>query len=156
MPFDYARIPTLGSAAPRSGVLLRPCHQDAGLSTFVFNHVINGFVDTWRDRSYVDQVKVVIDGAAASIAVADAENLHGLSVELRDATPEQASDLLGDWGWVDGEHVWLDIGTLKVHCPFPHIDGWEDQFDRAMAYADKSGWTDVTGAFVRAHIESVR
>jgi hypothetical protein len=98
-------------------------------------------------------MKVVIDGAAANVAVADAENLNGLSVVLSDATPEQAAGLLGELGHVDGEHVWLNIATLKANCPLPRSDSWDDRFAQAMAYAERSGWTDLTGAFVRAHIE---
>ncbi|WP_236787775.1 MmgE/PrpD family protein [Amycolatopsis sp. GM8] len=101
-------------------------------------------------------MKVVIDGSAASVAVADAENLQGLSVELRDVTPERAGELLGDWGRVDGDHVWLDIATLKAKCPFPRSAEWDEQFAGAMAYAGKKGWTDVTGTRVRAHIEKRR
>jgi hypothetical protein len=77
-----------------------------------------------------------------------------IRVELKDTTPEQASELLGGWGRVDGEHVWLDIATLKAKCPFPRSDDWDEQFARTMAYAEKNGWTDVTGAYVRAHIEN--
>jgi hypothetical protein len=98
-------------------------------------------------------MKVVIDGTTASVVVDDAENLNGLSVVLRDATPEQAAGLLGELGRVDGEHVWLKIDTLKALRPMPRSCSWDERFAQAMAYAEKSGWTDLTGAFVRAHIE---
>lgn len=82
----------------------------------------------------------------------DAENLRGLSVELRSCDASQADVLLGDLGRVDGEHVWLDIPLLKALSPKAADLEWADGFDGVMAYAGSKGWIDETGSRVRAHI----
>jgi hypothetical protein len=98
-------------------------------------------------------MKVVIDGSSASVAVDDAEDLNVLSVVLRDATPEDAGRLIGDLGCLKGGYAWLNIETLKAISPKSRSCSWDARFARAMAYAEKSGWIDPTGSFVRAHIE---
>ena len=82
----------------------------------------------------------------------DAENLRGLSVELRSCEASQADVLLGDLGRVDGEHVWLDIPLLKALSPLANDAEWADGFDGVMKYAESQGWIDEAGTHVRAHI----
>jgi hypothetical protein len=99
-------------------------------------------------------MKIVIDGPASDVAVVEAEELTQLSVELRACSTEQATHLLGDLGRVEGEHAWLSIDTLRAAGPTRSC-GWDARFAKAMAYAREKGWTDSTGDFVRAHIESI-
>lgn len=93
---------------------------------------------------------VVVDGACGHIALTEAENLKGLSVALKhcDATNAQ----LGDLGWIDGEHAWLDIAQLRALSPLADDPEWNTGFDATMAYAASKGWLDETGTNVRAHL----
>ncbi len=93
---------------------------------------------------------VVVDGACGHIALADAENLTALSVELRhcDATNAQ----LGDLGRIDGEHAWLDIAQLRALSPLAGDAEWNSGFDATMAYAGSKGWLNDANTQVRAHL----
>jgi hypothetical protein len=97
-------------------------------------------------------MKLIIDGPAGLVTVDEAEDLKALSVELRGCSPRQASALLGDLGWVDDTHAWLNIGALPVFVPQPRSSDWDERFRQAMTYAQQHGWTDETGGFVRAHL----
>jgi hypothetical protein len=97
-------------------------------------------------------VIVVVDGGTGQVAMDDAENLRGLSVELRSCAAGQADTLLGDLGRVDGEHVWLDIALLKALSPKAGEPEWAAGFDGVMGYAQSKGWIDETGTRVRAHV----
>lgn len=101
-------------------------------------------------------MKLIVDGAAGQVTVDEPENLKALSVELRCCCPAQASLLLGarDLGRVEGGHAWLHIGALRAFARQPRSCTWDERFQLAMAYAQRSGWTDPTGDFVRAHLES--
>jgi hypothetical protein len=99
-------------------------------------------------------MKLVVDGAAGKVTVDDAEDLNKLSVELRECSPEQASALLEGLGRLEGKHAWLNIDTLHTISPKPRSCSWDERFRKAMAYAERHGWTDPTGSFVRAHITS--
>jgi hypothetical protein len=97
-------------------------------------------------------MKLIIDGAAGLMTVDEAEDLKALSVELRGCSPLQASALLGDLGRVEGSHAWLHIDALRAFVPQPRSCGWDERFRQAMTFAQRHGWTDLTGGFVRAHI----
>ena len=97
-------------------------------------------------------MKLIIDGGARLVTVDEAEDLKALRVELRDCSPEQASGLLGSLGRIEGAHAWLSIGELHAIAPHPRSCTWDDRFRQAMAYAQRQGWTDPSGTFVRAHI----
>jgi hypothetical protein len=101
-------------------------------------------------------MKLIVDGAAGLVTVVEAENLKSLSVELQGCSPEQASALLGDreLGRVEDGHAWLRIGALRAIARPPRSCTWDERFQRAMAYAQRSGWTDPAGDVVRAHIEA--
>jgi NADH:ubiquinone oxidoreductase subunit E len=99
-------------------------------------------------------MKLVVDGAARNVTVDDAEDLNKLSVELRECSPEQASALLEGLGRLQGKHAWLNIDALQAIAPKPRSCSWDERFRRAMAYAERHGWTDLTGSFVRAHVAS--
>jgi hypothetical protein len=100
-------------------------------------------------------VKLIVDGAAGQVTVDEPENLKALSVELHGCSPMQAAALLGarDLGRIEGEHAWLNIGALRAIARPPRSCSWDERFQRAMAYAQQSGWSDPAGDFVRAHIE---
>jgi hypothetical protein len=100
-------------------------------------------------------VRLIVDGAAGQVTVDKAENLKSLSVELRDCSPERAAVLLGDrsLGRIEGGHAWLDIGALRAIARPPRSCTWDERFQLAMAYAQRSGWTDPAGDVVRAHLE---
>jgi hypothetical protein len=101
-------------------------------------------------------VRLIVDGAAGRVTVDEAENLKALSVELRDCSPERASALLGGRGLgrVEDGHAWLDIGALRAIARPPRSCTWDERFQLAMAYAQRSGWTDPAGDVVRAHLEA--
>lgn len=100
-------------------------------------------------------MKLIVDGAADRVTVDEAENLKSLSVELQGCSPERASALLGDreLGRVEDGHAWLRIAALRTIARPPRSCTWDERFQRAMAYAQRSGWTDPAGDVVRAHIE---
>jgi hypothetical protein len=100
-------------------------------------------------------VKLIVDGAAGLVTVDEPENLKTLSVELQGCAPGQASALLGerDLGRVEDGHAWLNIGALRAIARQPRSCTWDERFQLAMAYAQRNGWTDPTGDFVRAHLE---
>jgi hypothetical protein len=99
-------------------------------------------------------MKLIVDGTAGQVAVGEAEDLNKLSVELRECSTEQASALLEGLGRLEGTHAWLNIDTLYAISPKPRSCSWDERFREAMANAGRSGWTDPTGSFVRAHITS--
>lgn len=94
----------------------------------------------------------MVDGALGQVSLGEAENLRGLSVELRSCDASQAEALLGDLGRLDGDHIWLDIGLLKALSPLAGDTEWADGFDGVMKYAESKGWLDGAGTHVRAHI----
>ncbi len=98
-------------------------------------------------------MRIVVNGAG-TVTAQDASNLNALSVALVDADAELAAKVLGAYGRIDGAHVWLDIERLKSFAPEPRPCSWDQRFAETMAYAQSKGWTDETGQFVRAHIES--
>jgi hypothetical protein len=100
-------------------------------------------------------MKLVIDGAAGLVTVDEPENLKALSVELHGCSPAQAGALLGDrdLGRIDGGHAWLHIRALHAIARQPRSCTWDERFQMAMTYAQRNGWTDPTGDFVRAHLE---
>lgn len=95
---------------------------------------------------------VVVDGGSGQVLMEDAENLRGLSVELRECGATQAAALLGSLGLMDGEHVWLDIEGLRSLSPLAGDPEWVSGFDGVITYAQTKGWIDESGSRVRAHI----
>ncbi len=95
---------------------------------------------------------VVVDGESGQVVLDDAENLRGLSVELRGCGTTDASALLGNLGRLDGDHVWLDIDGLRALSPLAGDPEWVTGFDSVMKYAETKGWIDDTGSRVRAHV----
>jgi hypothetical protein len=98
-------------------------------------------------------MKVVIDGFASLAAIEDAEDLDRLSVVLVGVGAERAAELIGDLGRIEGNHAWLSIATLLAMSPKPRSCSWDARFVKMIDYAKKSGWTDPSGTFVRAHLE---
>jgi hypothetical protein len=100
-------------------------------------------------------MKLIVDGTAGQVTVDEPENLKTLSVELRGCSPERASALLADrdLGWVEDGHAWLHIAALRAIARQPRSCTWDERFQLAMAYAQRNGWTDLTGDFVSAHLE---
>jgi hypothetical protein len=98
-------------------------------------------------------MKVIVDGIAGIVTAEDTDDLNALSVQLRSTDAERAANVLGDYGRVDGSHVWLDIESLKTFAPLPRSCSWDERFAKTMAYAKSKGWVDETGRFVRAHID---
>jgi hypothetical protein len=100
-------------------------------------------------------MKLIVDGVADLVTVDEAENLKKLSVELQACSPDQASALLAcrDLGRIEDGHAWLHIDALRAIARQPRSCTWDERFQLAMAYAQRNGWTDPTGDFVRAHIE---
>ena len=100
-------------------------------------------------------MKLIVDGAAGLVTVDEPENLKSLSVQLRACSPGHASVLLAgrDLGLIDDGHAWLHIDALRAIARQPRSCTWDERFQRAMAYAQRNGWTDPTGDFVRAHLE---
>lgn len=93
---------------------------------------------------------VVVDGPSGRVSLEQAEDLKGLSVELRSCTATEAEPLLTSFGRLDGEHVWLDITALRSLSPLQEDPSWSKGFDATMTYARGQGWVD--GADVRAHL----
>jgi hypothetical protein len=98
-------------------------------------------------------MKLIVDGAAGQVTVDEPENLKSLSVQLQACSPEQAAVLLGELGRIDDQHAWLNVAALHAIARQPHSCTWDERFQLAMTYAQRNGWTDPTGDFVRAHLE---
>jgi hypothetical protein len=103
----------------------------------------------------MEDMRLIVDGAAGHVTADEAENLTSLSVQLQGCSPGRAAVLLGDRGLgrIEGGHAWLHIAALRAFARPPRSCTWDERFQRAMAYAEQNGWTDPTGDLVRAHIE---
>ena len=98
-------------------------------------------------------MKLIVDNG--TVTVAAPEDLRRLSVELhRDQAGEAVLVLPGGLGRIEGEHAFLDIEALRALARVTSSCTWDARFDQAMEYAREHGWTDVTGASVRAHVTS--
>lgn len=95
---------------------------------------------------------VVVDGGSGQVLMDEAENLRGLSVELRSCDHIRAASLLGSMGRLEDQHVWLDIAALRALSPLSGDAEWAAGFDGVMTYAESKGWLDDTRTRVRAHI----
>ena len=49
----------------------------------------------------------------------------------------------------DDQHVWVSVEALRAACT--HEAG-DVAFDEMLAYAERSGWLDPQGDYVRAHV----
>ena len=98
-------------------------------------------------------MKVVVDGKAAKLVMAEPDNLKDLSVVLRHTSPEQAATLLWGVGRLEDLYAWLRIEAVRALSPRAGNESWDQGFDHAMDYARENNWTDPTGTYVRAHIE---
>ena len=98
-------------------------------------------------------MRVIVDGKAGIVIAEETDNLNALSVQLRSTDAQLAAKVLGNFGRMEGSHVWLDIESLKTLAPLPRSCSWDERFAKTMAYARSKGWVDETGKFVRAHID---
>jgi hypothetical protein len=94
---------------------------------------------------------VRVDTATARSELHHPDDLQRLHVEVVGDGDQTAIDgALGEFGRLDGDHVWLRIDALREAGPGD--DGWTTRFDAMIDYARSKGWTDGAGA-VRAHVE---
>jgi len=86
----------------------------------------------------------------------DIDRVDRLHAELP-ADTEESDAVLAPWCRLDdeGHHVWLDIDACRELGREALGDAWVEQYDGMIAYARSKGWTDETGASVRAHIETL-
>jgi hypothetical protein len=98
-------------------------------------------------------VLVQITAQAPAASVMHADNLTTLAVEVgTEVGRDQVPGKLGKLGRVEGDHVWLDIESLR-RAAAPHDRAtWQDDFDAMLEYARFHGWTDPEASVVRAHI----
>lgn len=101
---------------------------------------------------------VVVDAGTAGVEQAD--DLKRLAVIAPAAIGAAGlATAIGTLGRVDddGEHIWLDIAELRARAaatqPVSARDAWSDSFDAMIDFAASKGWTDASGAAVRAHLE---
>jgi hypothetical protein len=97
-------------------------------------------------------VIVLVEGTGRRVSVLEADDLKALSVRLEGCDADDADQILGALGDVDGEHVWLDIAGLISLSPRAGDDAWRADFDATMDYARSKGWVDAAGERVRAHL----
>lgn len=103
---------------------------------------------------------LVSAGGGSQASVQDAGNLKQLHVEFRGVSDDAGSLALtaAGLGSVDGDHAWLDVIALRaagdnsVRREGGDAADWGRQFDAMIAYAASKGWTDPSGAQVRAHL----
>jgi hypothetical protein len=82
----------------------------------------------------------------------DAENLRDLGVRFVGCNADAAECILGEFGRLEGDYVWLDIKRLKDLSPLASDSEWAHGFDGAIDFARTKGWIDESGTQVRAHI----
>lgn len=66
-----------------------------------------------------------------------------------------SADMAASWGYFEAGHVWVSRERIIAEVePFhEHAARWREQFEAMIGYAQKQGWLDDTGQFVRAHVE---
>lgn len=90
--------------------------------------------------------------SAGVASLEDADNFKAFKI-VAEGHGATAAPGLSSIGRLDGEHVWVDPGWLKVNGR-PDDAGWIAGLDKMLAYAKTAGWVDDHGA-VRAHIETL-
>lgn len=103
------------------------------------------------------QLEVVLREADETVELTGVDEFTRLAVTvLGGRDPERTAAALAEWGSVDGDHVWLDIGALEeaVRRHPQRGEGWLPQFVAMIDYADSRGWVDSDNRRVRAHCET--
>lgn len=101
-------------------------------------------------------MQITITAEPLAAALADVDNLRGLSVQAGSASDAQVGEALAasGLGSFDGEHAWLSIDAIREAGSAQSTDpAWAEQWAGTVAYAADHGWVDESGANVRAHVE---
>jgi hypothetical protein len=53
------------------------------------------------------------------------------------------------------DHAWIELDALKAAAAGRVSDGWIDDFEAMVAFAESRGWLSEDGRQVRAHVERV-
>jgi hypothetical protein len=104
------------------------------------------------------QLEVDLREAEATVELTGVDEFTRLAVTvLGQQDRERAAAALGEWGALDGDHVWLDIGALEgaVRSHPMRGEGWLPRFVAMIDYAESKGWVDPEHRRVRAHCEQV-
>ncbi len=104
------------------------------------------------------QLEVDLRATEASVELTGVDEFTRLAVTVRGQPDrERTAAALVEWGTVDGDHVWLDIGALEsaVRSHPLRGGGWLTQFKAMIDYAQSKGWVDPARRRVRAHCEQV-
>lgn len=96
-------------------------------------------------------VTLTADGAL----VRDVDDCGRLHVEtgLSGDDLRTALTTTGTGAPADGEHVWLDLATLRSRAGLLATDpDWPGRWEAMIAHAQRSGWVSPDGLAVRIHI----
>lgn len=95
-----------------------------------------------------------IDTDKRSVVVVEGADCKRLSARISGGGTIAAA--LGSFGRpdVDGAHLWIDIGQLRIAAGANQDSGWTAQFDGMIRYAASKGWLNEHGDCVRVHLAS--
>jgi hypothetical protein len=82
----------------------------------------------------------------------EAEDLKRFHVEVASGVSDLSAGLAG-WGRVDGDHVWVNVESLRRAAAGRVGARWDADFAGMVDYARVKGWVSEDGAAIRAHIE---
>lgn len=105
---------------------------------------------------HVMQLEVNLESVVPTVVLTRVDEYTRLAVTIvGDPDSPRANAALADWGAVEDEHVWLEIGQLE-HALNSHPDrlpDWRPRFVAMIDYAASKGWVDEDNRRVRAHRE---
>jgi acyl-CoA synthetase (AMP-forming)/AMP-acid ligase II len=99
---------------------------------------------------------VRVDLDARTVALAEPDNFKQFHVvSSGDGLDDDVADLLGDGGrrCDTPSHVWVGIDLVRRLAEPQVTAEWADGFEKMLGFANKMGWIDPSGAFVKAHTE---
>ncbi len=102
-----------------------------------------------------DDVIVQVDTARRQVGVLEPDMLRRLQVDVTgEGGDDEVAALLAPLGRREADHVWLDVEQLRAAAHDAGVpEGWDEQFDAMLAFAQTHGWTDPARQRVRAHLE---
>ena len=99
---------------------------------------------------------VRVDLASGVVELAEPENFKQFHVAAsRPGPDEEIADVLGDGGrrCDDPSHVYVAIDLVRRLAAAQVAADWDSGFDKMLGFAQKMGWIDPSGSFIKAHID---
>ncbi|MFC9788495.1 hypothetical protein [Rhodococcus sp. NPDC127528] len=102
------------------------------------------------------QLEVDLESAVAEVVLTGVDEYTRLAVTVvGDPDADRVNAALADWGVVEDEYVWLEIGRLEraLNSHPDRLPDWLPRFVAMIDYAASKGWVDEDNRRVRAHRE---